>query len=68
MLEKGGGGRNGDFTGPIGEKHNLGICHDRRPIFHIARAAVPKKCVLFLSFLHLSSSQGAISNTGEEKR
>lgn len=30
----------------------LGICHDRRPIFHIARAPVPYELVLSLSFLH----------------
>lgn len=49
MLEKGGEDGNGDFSGPIGGKYNLGICHDRRPIFRIARTAVPKKNVSFSS-------------------
>ena len=51
MLEMGGGDRKGEFPSPRGEKHYLGICHDRRPIFHITRAPVTEEHVLSLSFL-----------------
>lgn len=54
----------GEFLGPVGEKHNLGIFHDRRPTFQIAKATVPEERVLLLSFLLFSSSQGAISRHG----